>query len=40
MEVFFTEDEKIAKQIKYDEDGNVIEEKNIVNYLFGIIKIL
>jgi len=40
MEVFFTEDEKITKWIKYDEKGNEIEEKIIGNHLFGIIKIL
>ena len=40
MEVFFIEDEKITKWIKYHEEGNVIEEKNIGNHLFGIIKIL
>ena len=32
MEVFFIEDEKITKWIKYDEEGNVIEEKIIGNY--------
>ena len=31
MEVFFTEDEKITKWIKYDEDGNVIEGKVVGN---------
>ena len=29
MEVFFTDDEKITKWIKYDEEGNVIEEKAV-----------
>ncbi|MCK4358623.1 MAG: hypothetical protein KAW92_07740 [Candidatus Cloacimonetes bacterium] len=31
MEVFFIEDEKITKWIKYDEEGNVIEEKIVGN---------
>ena len=32
MEVFFTEDEKIAKWIKYHEEGNVIEGKIVGNH--------